>query len=379
MKRNFNFNGALPLGGCRRLVTLPLACLALLVGAFAGNVAAQAPPTGAGSEELSPANPVRKWVESRRILVEVGSGTDHSRLQYRFGRHFGHRIGDIVPVELRIYLLPTSRAEAREVQLDFEALLSGSLSLELRSDPDFEMVRLPGLDGKPGPWAQISRKQEQVSLKAGETTTVDVYTVAMLVRTFRPQQAMPLTIELAYALEKRPDGKTWDWKPLSCPAFVITRSPTADNGTDLLSGDTSLQEQEALLLPYPLIFFGGTLLSLPLAFLTLRLLRWLIPPKVLDPEEIAWADLDLVFAEGKKSGFTQTHFRRVLVAIKRYARVETLTAAEVDSRQGEFFDGARLVALLNLLEVDVLYKGVVASSVDTVQLRSDIEKLIPRP
>lgn len=364
----------------RPLFSVLLFLLAALACAGSASAQTETPPAqGPSAAELAPANPARAWFENRRILVEAGSGTDQSRPQYRFGRHFGHRIGDIVPVEVRIYVLPPSSPQDAEVQLDFDALAQGSLTLERQQDPDFELVRLPGQDGKPGPWVTISAAQEKVSLKRDETTTVTVYTISMLVRTFRPQPALPLTIQFACATQKRPDGKVWDWKPITSPAFVITRSPTADNGTDLLAGDTSPQEQAALLLPYLLIFFGGTLLCLPLTLIALYWLRRLFPPRVPDPEEAAWSEIDSALTAAGQSGFRQDHARRILVAIKRYAKVESLTAGEVEARSSEFFDGARLAAILTRLEVDVLYRGVDPSSIDSNKLRQDIEQLIPRP
>lgn len=348
-----------------------LALIALTALMFSLPAHAQEAPEGDDQpEELVPQNPCPKWLEGGRLLVIVTSQPDPKQDQFRFGRAFGHRIGEPFPVKVIFYVLPPLKDGDKEIKVDLSSIKNGSLSLIREQDPDFEMVKPPVL----------TERTETVTLQGGRQVEAQVYEIELLLRTFRPQPALPLVVEFAYATDKRPDGKTFDWKPSASGQFVVTRSPTAPpNGRDLQIGNTEEEPQAVLALPVPLMVFGGVLILLPVCIVLVRLGRKLLPDSKLDADELAWREFDRAIADAKKHGWQQRHYQQIVATLKRFLKIDSVTIQEIQARASEFLDNGILVPLLTRLEVDVLYRGGSLDDEEKRELPRTLERLVPRP
>jgi hypothetical protein len=343
----------------------------------ASRALADAPP-GPSLGQAPPANPVRQLYLDRRMLIEAASADDPSLAQYGFGRSFGYRIGDIIPIQVRIAVKDAPKGE-QPIQLNLDAVLSGSTTIEKLKEPMFELVRPARQEGEVSPWVVLSRTHEPVAFGRGDKQPATVWRLEMLVRTFRAGKSQPFTLQFLCATDMLPGGKSLDWKPVSSPALIIGRSDTVDGGEDLLMAEPMLASQPNVAAARPLLFAGMLLMLLPLTWLGWQALRKLLPEHMLTAEELAWRQLQPVFASGKSRGFTDEHYSTILTAVKQYFRIAAFTAAEVSAHQAEIADGLVVTKIVQTCEVDVLCRGITLATAQNDELQQQVEQVIPRP
>lgn len=308
-------------------------------------------PSDQGKEAESPQelpkprNPSRLILENGRVQVLLGNE-----------RHFGYRIGDHIDVTVLI-------AVQKDIQLDFTALRQGQLASD---GSDFELV-------KP---AEI-RSQPQGELM--------VYRVDLVLQTWVPKPNIVFNLDLRYAPDLAVDGKTPNWKKLSTPDFVVTRSPTADNGEELLEGDIDKMKMPRSWLTIPMLVLGIFLMLLWPGMETIKWVNRVRPRKVLPPKAAAWRVLDRVFEDVELNGsYTEEHYKQILAALRRYldatrgVPIEPATFLEIQDRLEDSDDLELIESALTKCE-RVIYAGEKLSDEENKSLKREIENLVPRP
>ncbi|MBX9691355.1 MAG: hypothetical protein K2Z81_03155 [Cyanobacteria bacterium] len=327
--------------------------------ATTGGAAAPAPPTGypydddpsdaGGVKEdekdlPKPHNPVRQVLADGKIQILLGNS-----------RHFGNRIGDHIPITILI-------ATQDNVQLDFTSLKQGQLGFD---GSDFELV---------SPARVRSQKQKD---------GVIVYRIDLMVRTWVPKDAVIFTLDLRYATEMTPDGKTPNWKRMTTPEFVVSRSRTADNGEELLEGDLEKKTPGQPWATYPLLVMGIFLVLLWPGLAVVKFINRVRPRKVLPPRTAAWRVFDRVFKDAKANGFTTEHYKQILAAVRRYLSVtkgvpiEPATFLEIQDRLEADSELELIESVLSKCE-RVVYAGDKMGDDENRTLMREIEKLVPR-
>lgn len=352
-----------------------------------GSASAQNTP----SPRLTPAAVKRGWFENRRIMVEVKTDsafmpTAQERrpgapATFPFGEHFGVRIGNVVPVRINVFVLRPAEGE-RPILVDFNALKSGRLAIEPTDDMDFKLA-LPDVL-PPGEVPVSMDEPKRITLRVGESDyDADMYEIRLYVQTFRAPQPMRFAVEFAYAAGTIENGGP-DWKRVWTPEYIISMSRTADDGTDLSSGNTAYANQN------PPALAGNALLALgilwivtPIAFVGLRALRrHLSKERLLDPEEKAWRTIDPVLekAQSEKGyAFSEAQVRTVVGAVLEYIGKPSIRSDQLASLQYEDDDGELLLSILKPLLAGVLEEGKTLSEERYAELVERIERLIPRP
>jgi len=306
-------------------------------GANGGDDGEGSPPPD--QPDPTPENPVRKIYENGKIMVMVGSE-----------RHFGYRIGDIVPVTILV-------AVDDSVHVNFDYIAKGVLGAD---GSDFELAQPATI--KP------------VAKDKGRT----LYRMDLQLRSWVVKKAIVFNADFLYALELTPDGKTPNWKRLTTPDFVVTTSNTADNGTDLLEGPTDESSPRLSWFTYPLLLIGSTLVLIWPALLFLSWLRRVRPPQNLPANELAWLSFDRAIAEGKASGLSPRHYKRIAFALRRYLGVQAATLEEVSEQLKDHPDLEAVKSALSKCEA-VIYGRQTLTPEENAELIAELEKLVPRP
>lgn len=304
--------------------------------------------TGNSPEEKKelpkPQNPVRKVLDGGKVQIIMGND-----------RHFGHRIGDHIPVTVLI-------ATAKDVKLDFTSLEQGKLSFE---GSDFELA---------GP----------VTVKSQVQNDMVVYRIDLTLQTWVPKPNVVFNLDLRYATELTPDGKTPNWQKLTTPDFVVTRSATADNGEELLEGDLDAKQSAQPWATYPLLVTGIFLVLLWPGLVLVKWLNRVRPRKVLPPKAAAWRVLTPVLKDARDNGYNEEHYKKILMALRRYLEatkgvpVEPSTFLEIQDRLENDPDLADIESALTKCE-RVIYAGETLEDADNRELVKEIERLVPRP
>ncbi len=295
---------------------------------------------GLPEPEPVPENPVMKVYENGRITVLVGSS-----------RHFGYRIGDILPLSILVLA-------DQDVRLNFDAIERGVLSAD---GSDFEVVE--------------PAKARLVQQASGR----NIYRIDLTLRSFVMKPGIVFDAQLLYALDMIPNSLLPNWKRLTTPDFVVTTSRTADNGTSLLEGDMSRGENRISWFTWPLAVLGGSLFLLWPSLLVLSLLKRVRPGRALSREEAAWQVLDRVFRQGKRSGFSVGHYKKIAAALRRYLEVEAETLEEVIAELRDRHPQIDVVkSALSRCE-DVLFREQVLDDEDNEELQRELKQLIPLP
>ena len=156
-----------------------------------------------------PANPVQKVCENGRVKIQVGAV-----------REFGHRIGDVAAVRVLI-------VTDANVLIDFRSLTQAHALAYGGSDV-------------------VLAKDNPISLRRVVQGEHVIYLLELRLQTFVIKApGVQFNLDLRYATDLVAATKTPDWKVLSTPSFLITRSNTVDNGTELDEGDLSKQNARA--------------------------------------------------------------------------------------------------------------------------------------
>ena len=313
----------------------------------------------------TPAEVKRGWFENRRIMVEVrtdsafaptGEGLrPGAPTTFPFGEHFGIRIGNVVPMRVNVYVLKPQQGE-RKIDIDFNPLKAGRLSIDPNPDPDFRLVSPAVLPKGESPVSMAPAKDVKLQLGDNEYDA-ELYEIRLYVQTMRQPQPMRFAIEFAYAASDVNGAP--DWKRIWTPDFILSMSKTADDGSDLSAGNTKYEAQHP---PFTaglfFIVLGAIWVVTPLSFILIRVIRRnLTKERLLDPEERAWLKLDPIFAAAKVNGgysFSETQVRGVVGAILEYIGKPTLTSKKLEALVYEDDDGELLISILRPLMEGVM-------------------------
>jgi hypothetical protein len=224
------------------------------------------------------------WYEDQRIFIQTevintqmlpdeydtaGGGT------FRFGERFGNRVGNLIPVRFRIYLVKPAAGQ-REIEIEFPSLRDAPPRLTLQNVENQDwFVASPEL---------LQKGESPISVREFRDARLDwggkVYEcsrmveVTLVVQTFKdPRYRMNLWLEFTAALNALPGGGL-DWKPMETPDFWVDLSRTADPGNDLSLGNTNLVPPARPLALAWVLIGGGAFVGLSvLVFWTTRYLR----------------------------------------------------------------------------------------------------------
>lgn len=310
---------------------------------FPGDTATPTPP-----EDPKPANPVQKICEGGKIVIQVGN------LQ-----HFGHHIMDHVGITVLI-LADDS------VMFDFSSVEKGILGFD---GQEFDLAKKDALP--PGQKAVTIEKRPYAK---GKT----LYVIQLVVQSSVPRPVIVFNMDARYATEMTPDGKSPNWKKLTTPDFVVTKSNTADNGDELLEGDLEQKEPPKPWPMWPLLVSGAFLVLLWPGLKVVLYLNRQRPGRVVPRNEAAWKILDRVFAQAKEGGFTETHYRRIASALRMYLGVEPATSLEVGEQLADNTDLAKIESALSKCD-RVLYGKATLTDAENAELICEIEAIVPRP
>lgn len=319
-------------------------------GGFPFNYAADG--GGVNKQEAGPpmpGNPIKKVCERGAVEILMGNG-----------QHFGHRIGDRIPVTVIITTAP-------HVVLDFTSLTKqGKLSFE---PSDFELYGEPKITSETA------------------SNGVKRHTIQLGVQSFVMKEegkVITLRIDLRYSTELAEDGKTREWKILSTPDFVVTRSLTVDHGNELLEGDLKKKPLSLPWLTHFLLIAGlVSLFSIP-GFALIKFLNRVRTRKHPPAERVAWQVFDEVLAEIETmGGFTTEHYVRIDGAFRNYLEaklevpVASATIPQIHDRLShlEEFDK---IALVILSCERVIYRDEQLEEADNYAIVQAIKELVPR-
>jgi hypothetical protein len=296
-------------------------------------------------EPPKPQNPVRKVCEDGKIEIRLGNS-----------RHFGYRIGDRIPLVVLV-------SADEKVKIDFTSLKQEVLGFE---GSDFELAA-----------PAVVRSQK---LKDGRV----LYRVDLTVVTWVPKDNVVFNLDLRYATDLAADGKTPNFKRLTTPDFVVSRSWTADNGEALLEGDLESKPEGSSWALMPVMILGFFLLGL---FPGMELVKWINrirPRKVMPPKAAAWKILDKIFADTRANGFKPDHYKQIASAFRRYlgavkgVPIEPATFLEVRDRLEGDPELPKIESVLTKCE-RVIYHGATLADEENRELLEEIEQLVPRP
>jgi len=352
---------------------------------------AQSPSTRA-----LPAPIQRGWQADGRIFIEVGPLTRlHTDKEgavladsasYRYGEHFANRLGDIIPMRVKIYCVLPQTEKERKVAIDFSALKAGRLTVDQdpENNPDWSFADPSVLAANELPlYLPKEPTVTTVTLESGAEAPAEVWDITMFVQTKRQPQPMLFWFEFVAASEVTPNGSP-DWKKLSTPDFIISQSRTADDGKDLSMGNTSqVAQQPPVRLGWAVIALGAVFVMVPISRYAIRAIRRRFAKgKQLDPAEKAWRVFGPVFAAGLGEGelytFTTVQVREIVSALKEFFGIK-YGVKQLQEHRFDFDDGEALLAVLTALEHGVLECGAELSPERYTELVGRISKLCPQP
>lgn len=360
-------------------------------GALAGNSASISasnsgpqPTPGLGADsaansddppEPKPENPVRKTCAGGKVRMVVGITPADALGNPASHRHFGHTIMDKIPLTV---VLDVDSA----VKLDFSTLLQqGVIGF---AGSNFTLYK--AADGEPPAVSILGPK-----IKDGR----QIYVINLIVQTAVFKPSVVFNLDLRYAAEMLPDGKTPNWLPLTTPDFIVSKMTVVDNGTQLQEGDLSDRVER---LPRPAVWALSLGAILMLLHSGVRLLKWLSrirPRQQIAPNRLAWTIFDANYEDGAANGFKVKHLkacsralRVYLATLPQYPQIDALTITEIglqfpqdDSPQIE-----TIVRVITALENEIFVSGADRTSESLVALSqanleilfSDLESLVPR-
>lgn len=364
---------------------------AMLIGWMLTPVLAQAqnaPPP----PRSTPAEVKRGWSENRRIMIEVRTESAFKQTAdglrsgppatFPYGSHFGIRIGNVVPMRVNVYVLKPEAGQ-RKIDVDFNALKAGRLTIDSNPDPDFRLVSPSVLPEGESPVSLDGPKD--VVLQLGDNSyNAELYEIRIYVQTMRQPQPMRFALEFAYAAEEV-NGQP-DWKRIWTPDYILSMSRTADNGSDMSAGNTSHVPQKPPFAAGMFMLILGTIwVVTPLTFIAVKAIRRKLNyERLLDPEEKAWLKLDPILEAARVPdgySFTEAQVRGVVGALLEYIDKPTLTSKKLDSLIYEDDDGELLISILRPFMEGVLEgkQREPLSPKRTAELVERIEQVIPRP
>lgn len=255
-------------------------------------------------EQAAPQNPVQQKYADGKVIAVVSSP-----------RHFGYRIGDVIPVQIVIVSDP-------EVSINVDGVVRGILS---QTGSDFETAAPAAVRTE----SDRGKKITIVELRLRSWVTVDQWG--------KPKNNLAFNADFLFALDTLPDGSP-KWVPATTPEFIVTTSNTAtDSSKDLLLGDIEQKPYPHPRTVTPMRIAGGMLLLIPLGWLCMVVYRRINPPRELPANEKAWIAFDRVVDESDTTGITYERTLQVAHALRAYLQIESVPVAEVDSALEKFF------------------------------------------
>lgn len=303
------------------------------------------------AEDPKPQNPVQKVCEDGRIMIQVGNG-----------QHFAHRIMGLVEVTVLI-------VADNNVKFDFSSLQKGVIGFE---GQDFDLA-------KPYPLGALAPGQAPYTIrsapyKEGQT----IYRIDLVVQSSVPKMAIPFQLDLRYAVDTAADGVSPNWKRLTTPDFIVTRSNTADNGDELLEGDLEQKPAPRPWAMWPTLVGGIFLALLWPGLVIVRRINREKPIRKSPPNEVAWRVYLKVMAQVKETGWQERHYKLMAAAIRQYFGVDPATINEVGERLKDHEKLEMIISSLAKCE-GVLFQRRTLSDHENNELCDQFEELIPRP
>lgn len=303
-----------------------------------------------------PPNPAVKACEGGRIQMRVEAP-----------RHFGHRLMD--PIRVRILL-----AVDPSVVIDMQSLARGVLAL---NGQEFDLV----------PHGALGQGQSPVDVEMRRLRDGrNLLKIELVVQSTVPPSVAPyllFRLDLRYALGNIRDAQgnattSPDWRVLSTPAFAFTLSPTATPGDGFREND---DEEVPQVVPWPtygLLVAGILLVLLGPGIAVVRWLNRMRPGRKTSREEIAWRNLDRLFVDAGKYGFSHGHFRAIVQVVRRYFNLQSATIAELNVQLSDHPNLQEIIRVVSRCEA-VLYRGKTLSEAEIEELMADVARIVPRP
>jgi hypothetical protein len=345
----------------------------------AGNVFAQGQPQRQTPQpgDIPVPDKVFGWYENQRIFIQTevinshmlpdeydtaGGGT------YRFGERFGNRVGNLIPVRYRIYLVKPVGSQ-REIEVEFASLKD--------MPPRLTILNVENQDWYVASPEVLRKGEAPITIREFPNTRLEwggkVYEcskmveVTLVVQTFKdPRYRMNLWLEFTYAASALPGGGL-DWKPMETPDFWVDLSKTADPGNDLSLGNTNMvPPARPAALAWSLIGGGSFIALSVIVFWSTRYLRRNFGGmRHLDDQERLWSVLAPILEARKVTvdganeayALTVVDIVRMLEGVNDFinateensVNVHAWTLEEFKGRTMELKDGARWLHIIEPL------------------------------
>lgn len=352
----------------------------------------------APTENPKPNNPVNKTCAGGLVRMTVGITPADEDGNPASHRHFGHTIMDKIPLTVLLNLDPSVTVDltslVKQHVLGFDGsdfnlykpqpgeppavTITGPLlkQVGVRPDPD-----------NPGKMLPVLRKVVRIDLI--------VTTMVYKPRTEKDYNVV-FNLDLRFANEFLPDGKTPNWTTMTTPDFPVTFSRVGDNGEKLQEGDLS---DKGTRLPWPtiaLLALGVFLALLPPGIAAVKWVNRVRPRKLIPANRMAWNVFESNYKDGKKNGFKVKHLkafahalRRYLATLPAYTRIDALTIEQIATHFPDA-DQAQVETILRAVrtcEKEIFAAGAerngetaISLSADELkQLFNDLQVLVPRP
>ena len=354
-----------------------LACL-LALFITAGNAMAQGQPQRQTPQpgDVPVPDKVMQWYEDGRIFVQVEVINSHMQPDeydtsgggtFRFGERFGNRVGNLIPVRFRIYLVKP-KAGQREIEVEFASLrdLPPRLTIQNVENPDWYVASREVLGEGEQPLSVREFPGAKLEWGGNVFECSKMVEVTAVVQTFKdPRYRMNLWLEFTYALSELPGGGL-DWRPMETPDFWVDLSRTADPGDDLSLGNTNLVPAARPLALAWVLIHGGSFIALTVGafWLTRYLRRNFGGGRALDDQEKLWFVINPILAARKVAeasnaayALTVVDIVHILDAINDFinatenhtVNVHAWTLAELKQRVHDVNDGPRWLAVIEPL------------------------------
>lgn len=250
-------------------------------------------PTPSPTPIPQPVNPVEKHCDNDKVRVLVSNP-----------QQFGHRIGEVVEINVRIWVDPT-------VNIDFQSLRSGVLKFD-------------------GTTAFHLAAESPVQIYTTQEDGLTLYTVMLRVQTFVPRQTVPFSIDLRYATgQTDDDAGSPDWKILTTPDYVITTSKTLDNGSQMQPGNMQVAEIPTPPLVLPLNVIALVCLAAVSSFYLEEAFTRLRRIPTRNSYSWSWETLERHIGESNPEGFDKDDMRRIAEWVRNILRISSCTRVEI--------------------------------------------------
>jgi hypothetical protein len=304
-------------------------------------------------------------------------------------RNSGYGIADSIPVVLVFELTPDPQAAVAVPPVDPTGFLVDTPTAP--AAPVARPLAVPQINVSSLSMKILSGKRSEVEMvgrpeiqnyTCGDKQCVRVvFWVTQFVTTKVNQDGTPkiqvsLSVDYLYAVVAQPNGQP-DWKTASTPVISVGIHQTAGpNQTIPREGDLSLKvSSTSPLVPY---CYG---VGIPLMLLLVAEVLWMayaayLRPRQLTPEEVFWAEVNPVLADGEKSGFQLDHYQKIIYEFRRKYKVSNLHAFDAVKKLADEPDHEKIIFVFSLEQTFFSKDGRVTLEQHT-QLMEALHSLIP--